>query len=1166
MSRFSTYNQPVADLEIFLLGTPRITVDGIEFITERRKAIAILAYLAVTGRQHPREHLAAFFWPDYDRNSAFSYLRRELYEINNNLGKGWLITDRRIAGLNFHADLKLDIQAFEEALAESRMADNPVPLLKTLVGLYRGDFLSGFFVQDTEPYEDWQRRQTEYFRREYAAVLERLSGLYELSGDWDEALKAGQAWLALDDLNEAAHRALMRIYAGMGERSSAVRQYEICKTELEEELGVEPQAETKALYERIVHDRFGFAPRSSPIEQNEDEPDAKIHLPTLTTPFIGRRPELEQVKELVLRRDNRLVTLFGPGGTGKTRLSIESASEMADRFRDGIWFVPFAPVKSNEEILPAIAKALNFSLRREDDQPSRQLLDYLRNKNLLLVLDNIEHLIEAEVTTILMDLLTEAEQVKLMATTRVRLNIPGEQLFLVSGMRLPEPEEAAAWSDPETQSLPFSAVRLFIDRAQRVHPGFRLDSSNAAAVAEICKLVHGLPLGIELAASWLELLPPDEIAAEIRQNMDFLETSQSNVPERQRSIRAVFDYSWKLLNEIEKEAFLNLSVFVGSFSTEAGRSVSKASLRTLLSLANKSWLQQGHDGRFQLHPLLQHFALERLKTDEKAWRKAQERHADYFANWVAELTRQMRTSGQPEAMVEMDRELNNNIRVAWNWLVDTESWSTIIEKMAEGLFHFGLMRWRGEELIGWFRRARLAIDPSANRDDMFTFTVISTIENYFEEYWGVIESNPVERLNTLWQLVKEEKLSEKLNFWFVVLCNAYLARNHDPGVKSQMVEAVQRLKDQENPWFYGTALILLTDLWSGIMYEQSESEIIEALEIFKKLGTSYEQIIIGQFLASNASAKNRPIDEIAGLYMQVQKNYRKMNDYFGVGIIHWSLAHQYFLHGHLQKGFSEYREMRRIFSDLGNRQMVGQSLSWESLWLMRYGEKSQAIESRQKSLAYNNLHGRQTDVYWDMYELGEVYRVFGELEDAKEMYEEARINFKRVQTLLGLAYYERALGDISICEGRYKDALEHFQVFFDLILQENHDWSIMQAYVKLALAQAHLGELESARKNIYTCLKGLEGAMSDDLRTMALLSETRCLIEEGGYEMAAALAAFILDDPHAWNEMRFLANHQLAEISGFLNKGQLTTASVRFKGREIIDLAEEWLKAYEGSL
>jgi predicted ATPase/DNA-binding SARP family transcriptional activator len=1150
-------------LTISLFGHPKIQIDGKIFDTDRRKAIALLAYLVVSGKQQPREHLAALLWPDYNRDSAFAYLRRTLFEINNRLGKGWIKSDRHAAWFNFSAETHSDVTVFESELAAARLSEDPVPHMEAAVAQYKGEFMDDFFVQDTEPFEDWLRQQREICRCEYAGALERLAAVYEQNGSWELALQHAKALVALDDLNETAHRAVMRVYAGMGDRSTACRQYEVCVQALKDGLAIEPQPETTALFESIRMGSFEGVPGSAGASTSETRAASNVRLPALTTPFIGRQAEIEQVKELLINSRRRLLTLFGPGGSGKTRLSIQSAFESGDRFPDGVWFVPLATVQAAVGIVPALAKALEISFYKDEDSPKQRLMDYLRGKRLLLILDNLDQLVGPETANLLIEILEEAEGVKLLVTSRIRLNVQAEQIYPVSGMRMPTKSEVVSWEDPETQAQPYSAVQLFLDRARRIKPDFFLDQNQAVAIADICQLVNGMPLGLELAASWLELLPPREIAAEIRRSLDFLETTQADVPERQRSIRAVFDYSWRLLNQVEREAFLSLSIFVGSFTREAAQQVSGASLRTLLSLANKSWLLQAENGRFQLHPLLQHYGQEQLQRDEKSWQNICERHAAYYAGYVAEQFVRMRGPDQIAALNDLSEEFHTNIRAAWDWLVEKERWPLIREKMLPGFNQFGMMRWRSDEIISWMRKARLKINPGLGIEEKLTFVIVGTIEVYFEENWGFKENHPEDRIASLYQLAVDEDLADALGLWFVMLGKMYITRHADPKAEAMLDAAIEGIRQQGDPWLLGSALLMRSVAWEQFPTEDANLKLQEALNIFRKLGTIHEQAIILDLMAHNARARKLPLEEVAELFQQAQQYYAKANDPYGIGVIYWDLGDLYLNRGRPQEGFDAYHKMQRTLEQLGDLRMVGENLHWESLWATRHSTFQHALETRQRGIEQYQKYLGQTSNFWNIFEMGEVYRIFGDPKRALGFYEEAGAYFKRIDFSLGQGYYQRAFGDIAMEEGRYTEALEFYETYQSLAEQENHMWSIAQASLRLAWVYAHLGDIQSSRDSIYRCLQLLLDADEVNLSLTALLCEARCRAEEGKIDSSAALADYVVKHPITWNETREQAEALLTDLSGKFFEHTLETRDSHLQGREIRELTNEWLADYQ---
>lgn len=1119
----------MSKLCITLFGLPEIAVADVPFTTDRRKAIALLAYLAVSGKAQPRDHLMGFFWPEYDRKSAASYLRRTLWELNNGLGRGWLQADRQTVSFD-PANVYLDTAVFEANIQASKTAENPILFLEEAVALYKSGFLDGFYLQDTDPFANWQQMQANYFQRGYAAVLERLVALYEQNGQLETALAHAHTWLALDELNEPAHRAIMTIYASLGDRTKAIRQYETCAETLQREIGAAPQPETTALYQSLI--RETVTPATATLEKTAVSSLAdKYALPVLTTPFIGRRPELEQINTLLLQPDNRLLTLVGPGGSGKTRLSLQAAEEAKTHFSDGVWFVPLAAVQTAKEIIPAIARSLQFSFYREEEQPEQQLLEYLREKQLLLILDNLEQLVGLETDELLLKLLTGAANVKIMATTRTRLNIPGEQLYKVTGMRLPAPEDAASWLEPAAQAKPFSAIQLFLERARRIRPNFQLTQANTASVATICQLVAGLPLGIELATSWLALLSPDEIAAEMRQSLDILETQQSAVPERQRSIRAVFDYSWKLLNASEQKAFLNLCVFVGSFTREAAQEISGASLRVLLSLANKSWLQQTENGRFQLHRLLEHYGLDRSKNDEQSYQQVRDQHARYYANLVAKLAAQMRGPQQAAALDTLAADFSTNIKAAWRWLIENEKWDDLLEKMGMGLYQFGIMRSGGLEMIRWLNPVRTRLAANKNNNLHLPYAIFATLELFIEEAAGIADNLPERRLEALWQYVAEHDLAQAMSFWFVELAAMYRQRHPTPEVSEQLDEAIERVREQNDPWLLALSFLV----GSGSLYvdpdQLNEANLQEAWAIFEELDDPFGKGAVLNMLAHSAYIQARPLEEVVDVFLLARTYHLQAGDYYGAANIFGQMGGFYLQNRDMTRAAEAYAEQYRLLEQIGNRRVLGWGYHWESLYASRYSKYEHALETRQRCISYFEIAGTGSDLCWARYEMGEIYRIYGQMNKAREYFELSRADFDRWEIPLGQGYYQRSLGDMAMQAGAYAQALQHYNVFLRYVEGYNHLWSIAEAQAKLAWANSHLAEIDMARGQIQACLAIIQNMNELQLEHLAMLAEVRCRVEEGKTQAAIELALTIANHPRSWNETRILAQNLVERLS-----------------------------------
>ncbi len=416
---------------------------------------------------------------------------------------------------------------------------------------------------------------------------------------------------------------------------------------------------------------------------------ARLHnLPVQPTPFVGREKEVAQVLALLDNPACRLLTLVGPGGIGKTRLALQTAAEKVEDFSHGVYFVPLAALTSPEFLVSAIADALGFSFYSAGE-PREQLFNYLREKKILLILDNFEHLVAG--AGLVADLLREAPEVKVVATSREALHLRGEWVFPLEGLERPQEEE----EEVET----YEAVQLFVQGARRARPDFALSAEDRPAVARICRLVEGIPLGIELASSWVRGLSCKEIVREIERGLNFLSSVWRDVPERHRSLRAVFDSSWVLLSEEERRVLVRLSVFRGGFRQEAAEEVAEAGAGFLAALVDRSLLRRGEE-RYEMLEVVRQYAAEKLRMFGEE-EERQERHGLYYLRFLGE--RKMQLMGKKEVLEEIQRELGN-VREAWRWAVERGRWEEL-GQAAESLGLFYEARslfYEGEEA---FRRA-----------------------------------------------------------------------------------------------------------------------------------------------------------------------------------------------------------------------------------------------------------------------------------------------------------------------------------------------------------------------------------------------------------------------------------------------------------------------------
>jgi predicted ATPase/DNA-binding CsgD family transcriptional regulator len=435
------------------------------------------------------------------------------------------------------------------------------------------------------------------------------------------------------------------------------------------------------------------------------------NLPSQLTPFVGRTRELVEIADLLVNPDCRLLTLVGPGGVGKTRLALEAAQIAITAANDsgryapmGVYFVSLAPLVSPDFIVSTMAEAIGLQFY-QGVELKQQFLNRLREQSLLLVLDNFEHVVDG--AHIISEALAAAPGVKVLATSRERLNLHEEWVLEVNGLNVPLGDDL---SSMET----YSAVQLFVQNARRVDVSFALSEDNKSAVIQICRLVEGMPLAIELAATWVRALSCAEIAAEIEHGPDILETSARNVPERHRKMRCVLEQTWGLLTADEQNVFQQLSVFRGGFTREAAASVSGASLRMLSGLVDKSLLKRDADGRYRIHELLRQFAAEQLDLSSIEAAGAHDRHATYYAAFMGQQWELLRSTKQRQALDLIEGEIEN-VRAAWTYMVK-QGQLTNLYQMANGLWYFHRLAYRiddGYELFTLAEKGLQSMPDSA---------------------------------------------------------------------------------------------------------------------------------------------------------------------------------------------------------------------------------------------------------------------------------------------------------------------------------------------------------------------------------------------------------------------------------------------------------------------
>ncbi len=674
-------------LRLFLLGAFRIERDSRTLQLPTRKVESLFAYLALHPEQHPREKLAALLWGDSTDEQARHSLRTALATLRKSLGDDVILADRETVQLNPDLPLWVDAREFQ-----------------TDIDLYRGDLLVDF-------YDEWILPEREHYRALYHATLLQLVQQARSESYYVEAIDLACRVLASDRANEKAHQHLMFCFAAQGDRIAALKQYDECKKILREELKAEPSSETTALCDQIMAELTGAPSREA----------AMTNLPNPLTSFIGREKEIRELKELLAT--TRLITLSGAGGCGKTRLALQVSADLTNAFSDGAWFVELAPLADPALVVQTIAAT--FGLQEGAGRSLETALkDYLREKNLLLILDNCEHLI-ATCAQFADMFLHMCPHLKILATSREALGVAGETAYRVPSLAVPDPQRL-----PSLESLSqYDAVRLFIDRAISVQSTFSVNNHNAPAVAQICHRLGGIPLALELAAARVKIFSAEEIEARLDDRFRLLTGGSRMALPRQQTLRALIDWSFDLLSAPERVLLSRLSVFAGGWTFDAAEYVcaddvgakhasplQQVDILDLLShLIDKSLvLAEEHDGatRYRMLETIRQYAREKL-LESGELDSVQDRHLNFFLVLAEELEPQLRRERQQEYLDRLERE-HDNLRTALEWSVRMHRDVQML-RLGVALYLFWRQRDFWSEARKWFK-LMLALDAKPEHE------------------------------------------------------------------------------------------------------------------------------------------------------------------------------------------------------------------------------------------------------------------------------------------------------------------------------------------------------------------------------------------------------------------------------------------------------------------
>jgi predicted ATPase/DNA-binding SARP family transcriptional activator len=1011
-------------LALYFLGAPQLYLDNAPIPAGRRKVVALLAYLAIERGSHRRESLSALLWPDYDQSKAFTNLRHTLWETQKSVGEGWLLTDYDKIGLNEAANVWLDLRQFESLLAQSR-AERDLPrrisLLVESTKLYRNHFLTGFSLKDAPNFNEWAFAESEDVRCQLAGALTSLSEDYCALGRAEQAIPYARRIITLDPLNESAHRRLMNIYVQVGQQTAALKQYQMCEEILRKELNLDPQPETYALYKKI---RKGET-KLVQVTKTSELLAPRYNLPHQLTSFIGREKEQKEIADLLT--NHRLVTLTGAGGIGKTRLSIQVAPTVLNKYPNGTWLVELAPLSDPGLVPQTVASTLGL-IEQAGRSPLMILIDFLQAKRALLILDNCEHLIQA-CAQLAETLLRNCPNLHILATSREALGIAGEMLYLIPPLSIPDRLHTTL-----DALLYYEAVQLFVERAQTVLQGFSLTSDNALAIIQVCQQLDGIPLALELAAARVKVLRVKEIAARLVDRFHLLTGGLRTALPRHQTLQSMIDWSYDLLYEPERILLRRLSVFAGDWSLEAaesicgGRGIEAHEILDLLTqLLNKSLIivdrRQGQETRYQMLETIRQYGREKLRKAGEG-ETMRQRHLAYFVDLTERAEPNLRAFDMVMWLDQLEAE-QGNIRAALEWAQENDVEAQL--RLASALLWFWHIRGHGKEGIDWLERG-LSIEAQ-ERGDQTLMPIHAMIRGKALNVSGILMGiyfevgKATERLQEGLALFQELGSAGKLGMAHALRGLGGLPSAGDQALLEQSLSLSRELGDR-----FGIAQCLMS--LAGIA---KDNDHIRALK-----------------LATEHLALRREIGDQDGIAMALE-----------------SLGELVFGQAEYQRAIALFEESLTGFRAVKNKWAIGFTLSIYGDACLWQGDYDRATSIYEESLSFAQDIGDRFLIAFNSYSLGIITWHRGDYVRANQMITDSLTVFRDGGPHWLVASSLHALADIAFAQGDEQRATQWYEA--ELAMAQETQYK-----VGLIFALDGLGKVAWARRDYGLAAEKLE--------------------------------------------------------------------------------------------
>ncbi|GHO83589.1 LuxR C-terminal-related transcriptional regulator [Dictyobacter formicarum] len=761
------------------------------------------------------------------------------------------------------------------------------------------------------------------------------------------------------------------------------------------------------------------------------------YLPAQMNTTIGRDAEILHACSLLRNEHIRLQTLTGPGGVGKTRLALEIAYQMRDFFAKEVFFVQLAPLREHTFVLSTIAQAVGIE-ETGQYSISEELQEYLRNKHILLVLDNFEHVMAANVA--IADLLTAAPQLKILVTSREALHIYGEHEFEVLPLALPVSDQQQKIVPGE----PSDAMRLFIERAQAVRPTFILHQDNIQAIAEICIQLDGLPLAIELAAARCKLLSPQELLERLHSRLRTLIGGARNLSPRQQTLRNTLDWSYNLLNEEEKYFFRQLGILTGSWTLEAATAIAQSettfeedALSLLSSLVDKSLVRvadnTGPETRFSLLETIREYALDCLKQKQEMI-EAQKRHARFFAALVERCEPQLYGNEQPLWLALLDREAAN-IWLAMRRVIDQLE-VDIAQRLASNLGRFLQLRSSLNEGHNWLEEV-IAISSSTQPNQFLARIYYSAGTMAHLHGHLTLARSRLEECRRLAALTADTRTHALAQGALALLD---LHQGHYDSARQLAEASLQTLRDSPDIWCRG----ILYNICGNIASQQCDFKAAQvryalSLRLLRQTGDIRSQADVLIHVGDTMSQRSKFITA-SFLYQKGLPLYQKLNDRWGQVVCLSSIGNALRLRGDYEGAQQALDACLELATTLGIRRERANALLGLGKLNISTGAIAQASQRIKESLHITREINYPSGIAAALRSLGDLARLNGHYGDAKTYYEESLSlmsgmgnQVSKISLFYGLGCVALAKQDYEQAGIEIRKALHHASLLGDML-------------------------------------------------------------------------------------------------------------------------------------